>query len=69
MIVLLPAYGRQYESLDTAEQDWIDGKDFKILKGPYCSIRDTEAFKAMGHAVIITAGQDLKLSKIVIQGT
>ena len=30
-------YGR-----DTNMTDWAEGKDFKILGGPYCSIRDLD---------------------------
>lgn len=39
-ITLVPAYGRQYLNSAAALQDWKAGKDFKILGGPYCSIRD-----------------------------
>lgn len=65
MIVLLPAYGRQYKTLDEAEADWIDGKDFRILSGPYCSIRDMPALKGMGHDIILKAGEQMELSKIL----
>ena len=34
------AYGRKYVTIDAANKDWQSGKDFKILSGPYCSIRD-----------------------------
>ena len=44
-----PAYGRTYENSDDAIIDWKDGKDFKILGGPYLSSRDTEALKADGY--------------------
>ena len=40
---IIPAYGRTYSSTVEALKDWHDGKDFKIHKGPYCSIRDYEA--------------------------
>lgn len=39
-IYVVPAYGRDYENKDQAVDDWLDGKDFKIANGPYCSIRD-----------------------------
>lgn len=68
MIVLKPAYGRKYKTIEEAEQDWNDGKDFRILCGPYCSIRDTDLLKHMGHAVVLTTG-DLKINKIVIKGS
>ena len=45
-ITLLPAYGRKYESKESALKDWNAGKDFKILGGPYCSIRDIKHLSA-----------------------
>ena len=42
------AYGRE-----AAEADWITGKDFKIVNGPYFSIRDIEAMKKEGIEQII----------------
>ena len=41
ILYLTGAYGRE-----AAESDWDNGKDFKIVSGPYCSIRDSEAIKA-----------------------
>jgi hypothetical protein len=35
-----PAYGRVYMTKEQALQDWKDGRDFKIVNGPYCSCRD-----------------------------
>lgn len=34
----IPAYGREF-SID----DWNNGKDFKVIDGPYFSIRDIPA--------------------------
>lgn len=34
------AYGRTYKTLEAAAKDWAEGKDFKTLRGPYCSKRD-----------------------------
>lgn len=65
MIVLLPAYGRQYDTLDEAEADWVGGKDFRILNGPYCSLRDVQLLKDMGHEIVLKAGKNLELSKIL----
>lgn len=65
MIVLLPAYGRQYDTLDAAEADWLAGKDFRILKGPYCSLRDAPLLKDMGHEIVLKAGKNLEFSKIL----
>jgi len=39
---VIPAYGRVYSSKDEALSEWAAGKDFKLTKGPYCSIRDIE---------------------------
>ena len=41
MVCLTGAYGRE-----AVESDWDNGKDFKIVSGPYCSIRDSAAIKA-----------------------
>jgi hypothetical protein len=38
------AYGRQAEV-----KDWFDGKDFMIINGPYCSIRDVPRLKRDGY--------------------
>ena len=39
-LTLIGAYGRVYPNVSTMIKDWFNGKDFKILNGPYCSIRD-----------------------------
>jgi hypothetical protein len=44
-LFLIPAYGRRYRSREAALQDWQAGRDFQILGGPYCSIRDLEAMR------------------------
>ena len=41
-IVLMPAYGRSYKTSQEAIDAWKSGKDFKIVNGPYCSIRDID---------------------------
>ena len=41
MVCLTGAYSRE-----AVESDWLQGKDFKIVSGPYCSIRDSAAIKA-----------------------
>ena len=45
---LIPAYGRIYTTPASALKDWQAGKDFQILGGPYCSIRDLEALTSYG---------------------
>ncbi len=39
-MILVPAYGRKYETVQDAVNDYLAGRDFKILGGPYCSCRD-----------------------------
>lgn len=41
----MPAYGRQYKTSQEAKADWNAGKDFKIVNGPYLSIRDIDYIK------------------------
>jgi len=38
--LLRPAYGRKYSSEEDVESAFRKGLDFRILNGPYCSIRD-----------------------------
>jgi hypothetical protein len=52
VLVLLPAYGRSYETEAEVLSDWSDGKDFKVIRGPYCSIRDTELIGKDGFEAI-----------------
>lgn len=48
-IILEGAYGRTYDNWLQANADWYEGKDFKIMDGPYCSIRDIEALRELGE--------------------
>lgn len=43
--MIMPAYGRQYKTSQEAKADWETGKDFKIVNGPYLSIRDINSLK------------------------
>jgi len=53
-LILMPAYGRRYESNDEAMADWKAGKDFRIIGGgPYTSIRDAERLARMHNNVIL----------------
>ena len=38
--ILCPAYGRKYATYQDMIEDYENGKDFKLLNGPYCSKRD-----------------------------
>ncbi len=51
-VVVMPAYGRKYSEPLEMLKDWNDGKDFKVLGGPYCSKRDTPFFKKIEMKVI-----------------
>jgi len=44
-LMIMPAYGRQYKTSEQAKTDWNAGKDFKIVNGPYLSIRDVNSLK------------------------
>jgi hypothetical protein len=44
-LMIMPAYGRQYKTSEEAKADWNAGKDFKIVGGPYLSIRDINSLK------------------------
>lgn len=46
-IYLMAAYGRKDITKEAALSAWKNGKDFKIVGGPYCSIRDLEHLKKM----------------------
>ena len=39
-LFLTAAYGRSYATAEAAVRAWESGKDFQIVGGPYCSIRD-----------------------------
>ena len=41
-VYLEPAYGRKYSTQEAVLEHWHAGKDFKILGGPYLSIRDRQ---------------------------
>jgi hypothetical protein len=43
-LTLIGAYGRE-----ATLADWKAGKDFQIVNGPYCSIRDLKRMKADGY--------------------
>lgn len=53
MLILRPAYGRSYDSVEAIEKDWLEGKDFKIQNGPYCSVRDFSLMQRMGHDIVL----------------
>lgn len=52
-IIAVPAYGRNYTDKESLLQDWIDGKDFRIARGPYFSIRDADRCKQLGFGKVL----------------
>lgn len=58
MIYLVPAYGRSYKTRDAMIKDWTEGKDFKILSGPwmgaYTSMRDSQRLKREYGQIVLT---------------
>ena len=56
-MILIPAYGRSYSTKAAMLADWEAGKDFKILRGPYTSIRDIEGLRDMASTITL---QDLR---------
>lgn len=52
-----PAYGRTYATSAGMLASWYDGKDFKIIAGPYCSIRDLPLLREEYDRVILEQNQ------------
>ncbi len=56
-LTVVPAYERKYETVEEAKKAWEEGKDFRIVRGPYCSSRDAASMKTMGFvSVVINLG-------------
>lgn len=60
-ITLMGAYGRTYTETSKAAIDWQKGLDFKIVNGPYCSIRDVATLKRLNDEVIIRCNNGINL--------
>lgn len=56
-MVLAGAYGRVYKTKKDALRDWEAGKDFRIVGGPYCSIRDVDLMTEQSSGVYIATQQ------------
>lgn len=61
MFLAQAAYGRGYECQTDAMLDWEAGKDFKIINGPYFSIRDFAIMKQEALVDRITSNEDYVL--------
>lgn len=67
VLILHGAYGRSYNTWEDCENDWKDGKDFKIMGGPYCSVRDVDTMRQDGvRALYFITGSSVVLGKIVL---
>ena len=56
-LVLIQAYGRALNmDKEKVEKDWKEGKDFKLMHGPYCSIRDVDSIRRDGYDEIVVVG-------------
>lgn len=53
-LILVPAYGARYTSKEDMVKGWNSGKDFRIISGPYCSVRDINSLKTISSRVTIT---------------
>ena len=51
--ILVPAYCKQYTSIDAAKAAWDKGADFRIKGGSYCSIRDLAELQSQLSSVYI----------------
>lgn len=61
-LFLTAAYGAKYDTSADIAKAWEEGKDFKVVRGPYCSIRDQEALKSDYNAVyIVQSGIKLRV--------
>ena len=57
-LILMPAYGRRYETNEAALADWNAGKDFRVVGcGPYTSKRDEMQLAQHHHNVILSTDQ------------
>lgn len=67
MINLIPAYGRRYETEESALADWYGGKDFRIYRGPYTSVRDTALLLENFEEIVIYYDYPFKMETTIIQ--
>lgn len=65
-IVIKPAYGKCYKSGDEVLAAWKSGKDFKIVGGSYCSIRDRVRLRMMGDILHFKSYGGISLLKLTL---
>jgi hypothetical protein len=69
ILVVHGAYGHDYKTWEDCEKDWKDGKDFKILGGPYCSNRDVMSMiERRVRILMFINGEAEMLGKIFLTG-
>lgn len=61
MFLAQAAYGRGYECQTDAMSDWEAGKDFKLVNGPYFSIRDFADMKLQANIDKVMYNEDYVL--------
>lgn len=49
---IIPAYGKSYTTSARFLADWQAGKDFRIVNGPYMSIRDSKRLLDQGYDLV-----------------
>lgn len=59
-LAVVPAYGIDYIDSSVMMKAWEAGKDFKIIGGPYISIRDTETLKDQGYTGVVFVFGNMK---------
>lgn len=70
VLMVLAAYGRSYKTGKEACEDWWAEKDFMILEGPYCSIRDTKQLLANGYTHIqFIDAETIEILAVLFLGT
>ena len=64
-MILIPAYGRVYNTVEAAMTDWKDGRNFRLMRySRYTSIRELQQLRAQLCTVYIRL-ENLKVSVTV----
>lgn len=51
-LILIGAYDRHYKKRHDLMEDWEGGKVFKVINGPYCTIRDSDVILSKFEAIL-----------------
>jgi len=65
-INVVGAYGRTYDSIVSAKEDWDLNKDFKVVGGPYINRTDWLKYSNDKTVVFEAVGSDWVLSESVV---